>query len=138
MDRALIEDVRRRLAPEGGGGIADGPGPLDVTALAAIANEHGARFAHLDGPSSKRALLAGLAKALTLPAWTGRNWDALEEHLAHPESDHAGPLLIAWTRPDAPRPGRRRDVPLDRRRTQARSGWVRATAPSWSSPGPRS
>ncbi len=101
MDRALIEDVRRRLAPEGGGGIADGPGPLDVTALAAIANEHGARFAHLDGPSSKRALLAGLARALTLPAWTGRNWDALEEHLAHPEPDHAGPLLIAWTRPDA-------------------------------------
>lgn len=101
MDRPLIAEVHARLAPEGGGGIAEGREPLDVTALAAVANEHGARFVHLSAPGSKRPLLADLARGMALPGWTGRNWDALEEVLAHPEPAHAGPLLIAWSDPDA-------------------------------------
>jgi methylmalonyl-CoA/ethylmalonyl-CoA epimerase len=35
-----------------------------------------------------------------VPDWIGRNWDALEEQLAHPEPDRAGPVIIAWHEPD--------------------------------------
>lgn len=101
MDRSLISELRRRLAPEGGGGLAEGPGPIDLTALAALANELGSRFAILDAPTSKRALLAGLAEGLGFPGWTGRNWDAVEEVLAHPEPALSGPVLIAWLDPEA-------------------------------------
>jgi methylmalonyl-CoA epimerase len=99
MDRALTADLRSRLAPEGGGGFVDGRGALDVPALAGLANEHGARFAHLAAPSSKRGLLATLASELAFPGWAGRNWDALEELLAHPEPSMSGGILIAWTDP---------------------------------------
>lgn len=101
MDRSLISELRRRLAPEGGGGLTEGPEPLEVLSLAALANELGARFALLDAPRSKRALLAGLAEGLGFPGWTGRNWDALEEVLAHPERGLSGPVLIAWSNPEA-------------------------------------
>ncbi|MGP1674667.1 MAG: methylmalonyl-CoA epimerase [Candidatus Limnocylindrales bacterium] len=101
MDRTMISELRRRLAPEGGGGLAEGPGPLDLTSLAALANEIGGRFAVLDAPTSKRALLAGLAGGLGFPGWTGRNWDAVEEILAHPEPALSGPVLIAWLEPEA-------------------------------------
>ena len=99
MDRTLIPELRRRLAPEGGGGLTEGVVALDLTRLAALANEFGARFAVLDRPSSKRALLAGLAEGLGFPGWTGRNWDAVEEVLAHPETPLSGPVLIAWVDP---------------------------------------
>ncbi|MGH2476295.1 MAG: VOC family protein, partial [Candidatus Limnocylindrales bacterium] len=101
MDRSLITELRRRLAPEGGGGLTEGVVALDLTRLAALANEFGARFAVLDGPASKRALLAGLAEGLGFPAWTGRNWDAVEEILAHPEGPLSGPVLIAWIDPES-------------------------------------
>ena len=101
MDRSLISELRRRLAPEGGGGLTEGVTALDLTRLTALANELGARFAVLDGPASKRALLAGLAEGLGFPGWTGRNWDAVEEVLAHPEAPLSGPVLIAWVDPDA-------------------------------------
>lgn len=101
MDRSLISELRRRLAPEGGGGLAEGPGPVDLTSLAALANELGGRFAVLDAPTSKRALLAGLSEGLGFPGWTGRNWDAVEEILAHPEPALSGPVLIAWLEPGA-------------------------------------
>jgi methylmalonyl-CoA/ethylmalonyl-CoA epimerase len=99
MDRALTADLRARLAPEGGGGLVDAAAPLDVAALAGLANEHGARFAHLAGPATKRGLLEALASELAFPGWAGRNWDALEELLAHPEPAMSGPILIAWTDP---------------------------------------
>jgi methylmalonyl-CoA/ethylmalonyl-CoA epimerase len=99
MDRGLTADLRARLAPEGGGGLVDTRGSLDVPALAGLANEHGARFAHLAAPASKRALLATLTSELAFPGWAGRNWDALEELLAHPEPSTSGGILIAWTDP---------------------------------------
>jgi methylmalonyl-CoA/ethylmalonyl-CoA epimerase len=99
MDRSLTADLRQRLAPEGGGGLVDGAGTLDVEALAGLANEHGARFAHLAGPPTRRALLDRLAGELAFPGWSGRNWDALEELLAHPEPSISGGILIAWTDP---------------------------------------
>jgi methylmalonyl-CoA epimerase len=99
MDRSLTADLRHRLAPEGGGGLVDRAGTLDVEALAGLANEHGARFAHLAGPPTKRTLLETLARELAFPGWSGRNWDALEELLAHPEPATSGGILIAWTDP---------------------------------------
>lgn len=99
MDRSLTTDLRARLAPEGGGGIVTSGSGLDVPSLAALANEHGAHFAHLAGPVSKRGLLDQLAAGLTFPGWAGRNWDALEELLARPEPDAGWPILIAWSDP---------------------------------------
>ena len=99
MDRSLTTDLRARLAPEGGGGIVTSGSELDVPSLAALANEHGAHFAHLAGPVSKRGLLDQLAAGLTFPGWAGRNWDALEELLARPEPDSGWPILIAWSDP---------------------------------------
>lgn len=96
VDRALLANLRARLAPEGAGGLVD-VRQFDVAALAALANEHGARFAHLDGPSTKRALLAALAADLGFPGLAGRDWDALEELLTDPAASRAGGLLIAWT-----------------------------------------
>ncbi|HET7494006.1 MAG TPA: methylmalonyl-CoA epimerase [Candidatus Limnocylindrales bacterium] len=100
MDRSLTADLRARLAPEGGGGIVASRAELDVPSLAAFANEHGAHFAHLAAPASKRGLLDQLAAGLTFPGWAGRNWDALEELLARPEPDTGWPILIAWSDPD--------------------------------------
>lgn len=99
MERSPLADLRARLAPEGGGGLVDAGGAVDAATLAAIANEHGARFVHLAGPSSKRALLETLAIDLAFPGWAGRNWDALEELLAHPEPPMSGGILIVWTDP---------------------------------------
>jgi methylmalonyl-CoA/ethylmalonyl-CoA epimerase len=99
MDRSSLADLHARLAPEGGGGVIDAVGAIDATALAGVANEHGARFVHLAGPSTKRGLLATLAGEMAFPGWAGRNWDALEELLAHPEPSMSGGILIAWTDP---------------------------------------
>jgi methylmalonyl-CoA/ethylmalonyl-CoA epimerase len=93
----MAAELRVRLSPEGGGGLVDG-GPIDVIALAALANEHGARFAHLDRPSSKHALFQKLAD-LGLPGSAGRNWNALEQLLTHSEASRAEAVLIAWTDP---------------------------------------
>ncbi len=125
MDRALTADLRARLAPEGGGGLVDDPGALDVSALAGLANEHGARFAHLAGPAAKRALLESLATELAFPGWAGRNWDALEELLAHPEPAMSGGILIAWTDPgrlDAADAGTFRAIVQSAAAARARSG----------------
>ena len=99
MDRSSLADLHARLAPEGGGGVIDAVGAIDATALAGVANEHGARFVHLAGPSTKRGLLETLASEMAFPGWAGRNWDALEELLAHPEPSMSGGILIAWTDP---------------------------------------
>jgi methylmalonyl-CoA/ethylmalonyl-CoA epimerase len=99
MDRPLIPELHALLAPEGGGGLVEVDGDLDAAVLAATANEYGARFASLHGPATKGQILDKLNEALGLPSWAGRNWDALEELLAHPEPDHAGPVIIAWHDP---------------------------------------
>ena len=79
MDRSSLADLHARLAPEGGGGVIDAVGAIDATALAGVANEHGARFVHLAGPSTKRGLLESRASEMAVPGGAGRNWDALEE-----------------------------------------------------------
>lgn len=99
MDRSLIPKLHALLAPEGKGGLLTVDEALDGSLLAATANEYGARFASLHGPTTKGQVIDQLADGLALPAWTGRNWDALEELLAHPEPDHAGPIVIAWHDP---------------------------------------
>jgi methylmalonyl-CoA/ethylmalonyl-CoA epimerase len=100
MDRPLIAELHARLSPEGGGGIVDTRDRPDVAFLAATANEYGARFVALHGPTSKAQLLDRLREGLALPPWSGRNWDALEESMAHPESDHGGPIVVAWVDPE--------------------------------------
>ena len=40
--------------------------------------------------------LESLAGDMAFPGWAGRNWDALEELLAHPKPSTAGGILIAW------------------------------------------
>jgi methylmalonyl-CoA/ethylmalonyl-CoA epimerase len=100
MDRSLIAEVRARFAPGARGGVVDADEALDLAALAALAKETGARFGHLDGPATKAALLDGLASGLAFPDWAGRNWDALEEMLSHPETfGPATATLVAWTDP---------------------------------------
>jgi methylmalonyl-CoA epimerase len=100
MDRSLTAEVRARFAPGARGGLIEAGEPLDLAALATLAKETGARFAHLDGPASKTELLDGLASGLAFPDWAGHNWDALEEMLSAPEA-YGGPTatLIAWTDP---------------------------------------
>ena len=99
MDRLPLADLRARLAPEGGGGLIDAGGAVDAATLAAIANEHGARFVHLAGPSTKTALFETIAGELAVPGWSGRNWNSLEELLSHPAAPMSGGVLIAWTDP---------------------------------------
>jgi methylmalonyl-CoA/ethylmalonyl-CoA epimerase len=106
LDPALTADLRARLAPEGGGGVIDTRAVLDVSTLAAMANEHGARFILLDRPTSKRALLASVAPPDSGSSRTRLDWGALTDVLSGP-SDRAGagpavaPMLIAWLDPGA-------------------------------------
>jgi methylmalonyl-CoA epimerase len=99
VDRALAAELRTRLAPEGGGGVVESAA-FDVSMLAAVANEHGARFAHLAGPTSKRGLLDTLATELAFRPGAGRSWDSLEELLTRPEAAMADEIVIAWSHPD--------------------------------------
>ena len=100
MDRAVSSDLHAMLAPEGAGGLLESTKRPDPALLAATAKEYGARFAELAGPTSKAELIEALATGLGLPAYLGRNWDALEEVLAHPEPHAAGPAIVAWHDPD--------------------------------------
>ena len=100
MDRALISGLRERFASEGGGGLVDTRHPLEISALAAFANEQGARFMVLAGPRTKRALLGAVGESGAVAEYFGRNWDALAEVLSYPDGETSGPLLVAWTDPD--------------------------------------
>ena len=100
MDRPLIPELHALLAPEGAGGLVEVDGVLVVAVLAATANEYGARFAELRAPETKVDVIEGLVAGRAVPEWIGRNWDALEEQLAHPEPELAGPVIIAWHEPD--------------------------------------
>ncbi len=71
-----------------------------MEALTALTQELGATLVELHGPPSKAALLDDLHRALELPVYMGRNWDALEEVLAHPEPGQHAPTVIAWHDPD--------------------------------------
>ena len=59
-----------------------------------------ARLAELRGPASKEDLLDEVARGLGLPAWFGRNWDALEELLRHPEPADDRAIVIVWHDPE--------------------------------------
>ena len=72
MDRSSLADLHARLAPEGGGGVIDAAGAIDAAALAGVANEHGARFVHLAGPSTKRRLLESLSGEMAFPGGAAR------------------------------------------------------------------
>jgi hypothetical protein len=54
-----------------------------VATLRGEAAQHSWRFAHLEGRNitGKADFLRASAAALTFPAYSGRNWDALEENL---------------------------------------------------------
>ena len=104
MDRSLTVDLHAMLSPEGAGGLVEAAGVPDVTSLAATANEYGGRFAELAGPATKAELLAALHDGLGLPAWDGRNWDALIDLLRDPQASGAGPIVIAWSHPDRLQP----------------------------------
>ena len=92
-------DLHAMLAPEGAGGLVELPVDPDAGALAATANEYGGRFAELPGPASKAELLDQLRAGLTLPAYTGGNWDALEEVLRDPDAVGTAPIIVAWREP---------------------------------------
>jgi hypothetical protein len=95
MDRAVTTRVARLLAA-GRGGVVETSAGLDGTRLALVASQHGARFAELHGPTSRAALFTSLRTALSLPAYTGANWDAIEEVLAYPEPHVAAASLLVW------------------------------------------
>ena len=101
MDRALISELRARLAVDGGGGFVAAPA-VDRSVMAGLANELGARHAVLPGPTGKRALIAALADGLGFHPTSGRNWDAIEEMLAYPDPPLApdGPAIVTWLDPD--------------------------------------
>ncbi|MEO5884973.1 MAG: methylmalonyl-CoA epimerase [Candidatus Limnocylindrales bacterium] len=99
MDRPLMPDLHAMLSPEGAGGLVETADAVDPVTLAATANEYGARFAELHGPTTKADVLEPIYASLGAPDWAGRNWDALEEILARPEHAHMGPVIIAWHDP---------------------------------------
>ncbi len=99
MDRALIGELHALLAPEGEGGLVESAHGLDEAALAATANEYGARFVVLRGPRTREQVISMLLSGLGSPGWAGHNWDAVEERLGQPEPDAAGPIVIAWHDP---------------------------------------
>ncbi len=98
MDRPLTADLHERLAPEGSGGFVVASA-VDPSAMAALANEFGARHAVLDGPTTKRGLIEALARGLDFPPRTGRTWAALEGWLARPEPPFDGPVIVTWLHP---------------------------------------
>jgi methylmalonyl-CoA/ethylmalonyl-CoA epimerase len=109
MDRPVIDELRERLASGGPGGVIDASEPVSADVLAAVAHAAGARLALLDRPPSKPALIEALQTSLALPAYTGHNWDALEEVLRDPEASGAEPILIVWHDPSR-LPGRDRQA----------------------------
>jgi methylmalonyl-CoA/ethylmalonyl-CoA epimerase len=95
--RAFVE---RLLAAAPADPVLLPPG-VEAGAVVIAARAAGATTARLAGPASKAALLDTLSQELRLPAWFGRNWDALEELLGSPEPALAGPVVIVWNEPAA-------------------------------------
>jgi methylmalonyl-CoA epimerase len=98
MDRLLITDLRERLAPEGRGGFVSAAG-VDPSIVAALANELGARHVIVDGPTSRRGLIAALAESFGHPPGSGRSWDTVEAMLARSEPPLDGPAIVTWLHP---------------------------------------
>ena len=92
----MSADLHAMLAPEGAGGTLEAGVSPDVPTLAATANEYGARFLELEGPSTKEDLLEALYLGLGAPPYAGRNWDALEEVLRDRDAVGAAPVIVAW------------------------------------------
>ncbi len=68
MDRPVTDELRARLTPEGDGGLVEIDDAPEPATLAGLANEYGARFAVLDGPTTKAEVIDGLRTGLVLPA----------------------------------------------------------------------
>lgn len=98
----MTAELREMLTPGSRGGIVEADRAPDMPTLTALARELGAGLVELHGPASKAALLDDLHRALELPPYMGRNWDALEEVLADPDPRGRGrvPTVIAWHDPD--------------------------------------
>lgn len=94
---------RLSLEPGDPGGILD-RGQFDLADIDGTL----ARVAELAAPASKSDLLDQLAAGLGLPTWFGRNWDALEELLRHPEPPDDRAIVIVWHHPDRMHSGDRK------------------------------
>ncbi len=81
------------------GGIFEGAGAFNTDDLTKL-DPAIALGAELRGPASKADLLDELARGLRLPAWFGRNWDALDELLRHPHPADDRAIVIVWHDPD--------------------------------------
>ena len=88
--------TRLDLAPGAPGGRRDDLDPAAVTRLDPAV----VRVATLDRPRTKADLLDQLATGLGLPAWFGRNWDALEELLRTPEPADDRAIVVVWHDPE--------------------------------------
>lgn len=86
---------RLSLEPGDPGGIVERVDALDPDDLDDL-DPAIARVAELRAPASKADLLDELAQGLGLPAWFGRNWDALEELLRTPEPPDDRAIVIVW------------------------------------------
>jgi methylmalonyl-CoA epimerase len=80
------------LAPGAPGGLRE---DLDAGAVTGV-DPALVRVATLDRPASKADLLDQLATGLGLPAWFGRNWDALEEILRSPAPADDRAIVVVW------------------------------------------
>lgn len=86
--------------PSGVRGVHDARTRDAARGLAAAARGAGWRVVHLDGAAvaSKDELLAHLADRLALPAWFGRNWDALVDALREVTASRG--LCLVWEHAD--------------------------------------
>lgn len=94
-----MTDRRLALEPGDRGGLLEG-GDGWARADRADVDPAIARVAELRGPTSKGSFLDELARGLGLPAWFGRNWDALEEILRDPDPADDRAIVIVWHDPD--------------------------------------
>ena len=98
MDRSSLADLHARLAPEGGGEVIDAAG--GSTTRPRGRRERAWRPVRPPGrPQHQTACWRRSRARWRSPGWAGRNWDALEELLAHPEPSMSGAILIAWADP---------------------------------------
>ena len=84
-------------------GIYRYAGRIGNTTLQRWAHAHGWRAWHVNGTNvtNKAEFLSTLKRVMNLPAWFGRNWDALDETLRDLEGQRAAGYLLIF---DFPRP----------------------------------
>jgi len=93
-------DLAVLLRPGEPGGVLTIPHSPGTSAIAALKGL-GVRVALLDGPRSREALFDELDRGLRLPAYFGRNWDALIEVMAFSDPVDDRSVLLIWHDPSA-------------------------------------